>query len=126
MSTLAIIDDDKLLHRATELLLSKVSPDTTILHYYSGLEALEYLQQNPAEEPDVILLDLNMPIMDGWQFLDALVDDPRFETKNWKIYICSSSMDPRDIQKANDYDQVYGYLGKPITRANLKSVMENI
>ena len=72
----------------------------------------EELQNKPdALRPDIILLDLNMPILDGWQFLDEF---KQFNSTA-QVYIMSSSNYPEDIQNASNYPLVKGYIVKPLT-----------
>lgn len=78
--------------------------------YYSGSRSL----------PDVILLDLNMPIMDGFGFLDAFKNLPVPNKENIRIMIVSSSADPKDISRAKEMG-VRHYLNKPITKEKLLS-----
>nr|WP_321222116.1 response regulator [uncultured Psychroserpens sp.] len=73
--------------------------------------------------PDIILLDINMPIMDGWQFLDEFV---KIEShKLITIYIVSSSIDPQDIKRAKKYQNISNYIVKPITIKKLKTIMRD-
>lgn len=74
--------------------------------------------------PDVILLDLNMPIMDGWQLLDELVKIPVAE--NIPIYIVSSSVDSRDITKAKTYKMVSKYIVKPFSVSLIQDLMKEL
>ena len=67
--------------------------------------------------PDAILLDLNMPVMDGWQFLDEFISLPI--TKEIHIFIMTSSIDPADIEMAGKYKVVKEYIMKPITTQKL-------
>jgi CheY-like chemotaxis protein len=72
----------------------------------------------PSSLPDVILLDLNMPILDGWQFLDEFVKLPI--KKEIAIFIVTSSIDPSDIEMVKKYDIVKSYIMKPITAQKLE------
>lgn len=96
----------------------------TILVYNNGQAAYEQLSnsiQDAAQTPDIIFLDLNMPVMDGWQFLQAFT---RLQpTKEILIYILTSSVDPEDTVKALQYKNVTGYLVKPITETELKKIL---
>lgn len=97
------------------------------LIYKNGKEAFDDLLPKLWEDtnlPDVILLDLNMPIMDGWQFLDELVKIPNAE--RIPIYIVSSSVDRRDIDKAKTYKIVNNYIIKPFSVAKIKDLIEEL
>lgn len=116
-----IIDDDKLSIRLMSMLISKNNFCEEIISFYNPQTALDQLKNNasnPSQLPDVILLDLNMPVLDGWQFLDEfeLVDF----AKKIVIFIVSSSIDPSDLEMAKNYPTVKSYIVKPLTSEKLK------
>ena len=120
-----VVDDDKMY----TLLLSKQIKATnfceTLLIFHTGLEAWNYLKPimaSPELLPEVILLDLNMPVMDGWQFLDEFVQCK--PVKKITIYIVSSSIDVADHVKAATYKEVSHFYIKPITKNNLVEMLE--
>ena len=98
----------------------------SILIFKNGEDALSNLSAiiNKDEKiPDVILLDLNMPIMDGWQFLDEFVKiEP---SQRITIYIVSSSIDPQDINKVQKYKNIRNYIIKPVTLERLTEILED-
>ncbi|WP_460924608.1 response regulator [Pontibacter brevis] len=98
-----IVDDDHVSIFLTEQALRKAGVPK-ISTFLSAEQALVHLMKSPTDSlPDFILLDLNMPYMSGWDFLDAL--EP-FEWKRWektKIYILTSSLDQKDSTRSNDY-----------------------
>ena len=73
------------------------------------------------ELPDVIFLDINMPVLDGWQFLDQFSSMGLL--REFRLYVVSSSIDPADKYKASSYPVVSGYLTKPIKPAQLQALM---
>lgn len=76
--------------------------------------------------PDVIFLDINMPIMNGWQFLEQFKQiQPKID-KEITIYLVSSSFDDRDINRSKEYTEVTDYIIKPVKRSNLLSVLREI
>ena len=75
--------------------------------------ALSALSKLPENQSVVIFLDLNMPVLNGWEFLDKYVE--LFHERNDKIIILSSSIDFLDRQKAKLYELVSGFLEKPLT-----------
>ncbi|QWX84353.1 response regulator [Cellulophaga sp. HaHaR_3_176] len=129
VDTVCIIDDDPIFVYGTKVLLNNNGNFcSNILVYENGREALDVLETmlNTNEFPDVIFLDLNMPVMNGWQFLEKFCKLPRVEF-NTRIYILSSSVDPADIQKAKNYKIVKDFISKPLTAdvfSDLLSVVE--
>ncbi|MDF9798463.1 CheY-like chemotaxis protein [Catalinimonas alkaloidigena] len=121
-----IIDDDTIYVYGVKKLMKIVDFCENTLVFKNGKEAIKYLK--PVIEqgegiPDVILLDINMPVMDGWQFLDEFVKI-KPKTKEITIYMVSSSVDPEDVNKVKDYADVSDYIIKPITEEALISLID--
>ena len=122
-----VIDDDKVFHFIIKKLFSKNKIDISPSFYLNGLEAMEEIKQKimlGADLPDLILLDINMPIMDGWQFLDEFRKTKKQKPKGQTIiYLVSSSDSQSDINKAKEYqDQIADYFFKPMTLEDLKKI----
>lgn len=110
MLTIVLIDDDPISTFVTEkLILKNVKEPCKFYKYQSAKKALEEINDI---QPNYLFLDLNMPEMNGWDFLDQFhpVNDDA------KIYILSSSVDQRDITKASQYLVVKDYLSKPLIK----------
>ena len=115
-----IIDDDKLTVKLISILVSKNKFCEEIQSFNNAQRAIDKLKQNASNNgvlPDAILLDLNMPAMDGWQFLDEFMLLPI--KKEISIFIMTSSIDPVDIEMAKKYKIVKDYVEKPITSKKL-------
>jgi len=127
IETACIIDDDEIFIFATKKLLQIKDFCNDFLIFHNGLEAINYLRpliENGEKCPDVILLDLNMPVMDGWQFLDEFITIPNY--KKVTIYIVSSSIDQRDILRAKQYDCVSNYFIKPMSTESLNEILSGV
>jgi CheY-like chemotaxis protein len=97
-----------------------------IVVYNNGQEAVDGLKEIINEKgalPEVIFLDLNMPIMNGWEFLEEYKNCQHDESKKTIIYIISSSVDPRDLERVKHYNQVDTYILKPITPDDLAKII---
>ncbi len=126
---ICIVDDDSILVYGMKLMMNEVDFCEEVLEYSNGLDAIEGLASivNDGEPlPLIIFLDLNMPIMDGWEFLDEFIKTPNYNLDNVSIYIISSSVDPRDREKANEYEIVKGYILKPVTTNDFSEIQEAI
>ncbi len=124
MKNVCIIDDDPIFVFGTKKMMEHVNFSERIIVYQDGQEALDSLSLLASQIdlfPEVIFLDLNMPIMDGWQFLDEFIKiiPPRPTT----IYVVSSSVDPNDTEKVKNYDIVNDYIVKPMGVNELHSVL---
>lgn len=121
---ICIIDDDPIVIFGTKRILQNAQCCSNFLVYRNGKEGLEGLREimmAGETPPDIILLDLNMPVMDGWQFLDEFTQIQSSE--KILIYIVTSSIDPKDINKAKSYSQVNNYIVKPITVKIIKDLI---
>ena len=114
-----VIDDDPIYQIIINKLIKKSDFFSTANSFKNGKEAIDFLQntikKNRLSPPDIILLDINMPIMDGWEFLEELeILKPGIE-KKIIIYIVSSSIAVEDKNKSKKYSNVLGYISKPIS-----------
>lgn len=121
-----LIDDDEINNFISIKLIKKALLNTEIMACLNGKFAIEQLsdiqRKDPAKMPDYILLDINMPIMNGWEFLDEfkrLNIDPQGKSK---IYIISSSVFSNDINKAKSYPLVKDFISKPLNVEKIKEL----
>lgn len=115
-----IIDDDHIYVYGAKRAMLKTNFCEEVMVFGNGKEALDNLLPFSGEKdklPDVIFLDLNMPILDGWQFLDEF--NGINSLKNMLIYIVTSSVNPADIERAKKYSLNNQYVVKPITTEKL-------
>ena len=124
-----IVDDDNLYQFGMKRMLYHLTIETEIMQFYNGLQAIEYLQQHKDKKnslPDIIFLDINMPVMNGWQFLDKFINMRLHPDKLITIYMVTSSVDNAEILKAASYKEIKNYIIKPISIASLQDVFKNI
>lgn len=119
-----IIDDDYIYTFSLKKLMDINNFCKNLMVFKNGEDALKYMKPMISSDafPDVILLDIDMPVMDGWEFLDEFVKIKPALNKRVTIYMISSSIHEADIQRANQYEDVTDYIVKPITLERLKKI----
>ena len=124
MKSVCIIDDDPIFLMLAKRLISLNRFSDVIFEYRDGYEAylaLKQMHDQGEQMPDVIFLDINMPIWDGWDFLDEIV---KLELQHiFEIYLVSSSTSPYDREKAESYPSIKRFLTKPLEIEVLKSIL---
>ena len=106
-----LIEDDQLDVISVERSLNKIAHNYELFTAYNGIEALEILKDNPDNLPDIIILDLNMPKMNGIEFLKVIKHDDRY--KNIDVFIMTTSGEEADRRTAEELG-ICGYLMKPL------------
>lgn len=122
---LYVIDDDKIYHFLLKNLLKQNNINVNSTFFANGHDAIEFLSANNDNEilPDIILLDVNMPIMNGWQFLEDYIKLKGTLLKEPVIYMISSSNNEVDINKAREFTGVVNeYFLKPICKEDLDKI----
>ncbi|WP_114792736.1 response regulator [Niabella yanshanensis] len=114
-----IVDDDYVYKLVTRRMISLCCSNAEIIFAENGREAIDILQgmiQGPSQRlPDIILLDIEMPEMNGWEFLRAFSSLPGQAVKDIKIYVASSSIDDLDRERTRIYPAVKELLVKPFS-----------
>lgn len=122
-----LIDDDRLGLYLTEQLLRAEGFASTICPFESAREALDTLLHEPPDTmPQVVFLDLNMPLMNGWQFLEALNPYKTQLLGRCFIYILTSSLALTDLEKSRHYDLVAGLIHKPIDSGEIRAIQARL
>ena len=129
------VDDDPITLMLCKMVIAKSSFASEIITAQNGEEALNYFDDlklnNLGAEikkyPSLVFLDLNMPVMDGWEFLDHFSKEEYTSAfKNTKVIVLSSTIDPNDIGKSKTYSMVLDFLSKPITKEIVENLKEKL
>lgn len=123
-----VIDDDSIYQMLTKRMVEKSRPGIEVSAFLNGriaFEEMEHVFSGGDENslPDVIFLDINMPVMNGWEFLDALQEAGYSDKLSTRIFIVSSSIDKSDFEKAKTYSIVSDYLIKPLSRSDFSKYL---
>jgi len=131
VENVCIIDDDLIYQYLAKEEIEYTNLVGKVMFFDDGEKAIHFItsaldKDDIAALPDVIFLDINMPIMDGWEFLEAyLLLKPRIG-KNIVIYVVSSSIDMRDLDRARSISAVSDYIIKPISNKRLVSIFTGL
>ncbi|MCF8322595.1 MAG: response regulator [Flavobacterium sp.] len=128
------VDDDAITLMLCKMVLSKNSFSNEIVTATNGEEALNYFKtlkkiilETPSTKiPQMIFLDLNMPVMGGWEFLDHFNSEEFLDFNSIKTIILSSTVDPADLEKSKKYPMVIDFLSKPISKEMLEYLKTKI
>ena len=124
IKSLFIIDDDPISIKICEFVISNTAFAESVLSFTNGKNAIDYfseyfekvkLNEVVPDAPDLILLDLNMPVMDGWGFMENFMRKYANRLVNTSIAILSSSVNPKDFMKSQQYDVIIDFINKPFT-----------
>ncbi|MDT0643390.1 response regulator [Zunongwangia sp. F363] len=122
--SIGVIDDDDIYQMIMHKLICRTGLFKEKKKYCSAVMALEDFQDFNKALPDIILLDINMPEVDGWQFIERMRKlRPGFSTET-RIYVVTSSIASSDVEKARTYEEIFEFLSKPLSVAKLKEIGE--
>jgi response regulator RpfG family c-di-GMP phosphodiesterase len=122
-STVMIIDDSEMDTFLNKMILETMDYSEKIITYTNPRLALNYFgsltKDSKNDIPEVVFLDINMPFMSGFEFLEEFKKLPNEVTCKVKFYVISSSEDPEDIEKISGYDNIIKYLYKPLNKEDI-------
>ncbi|WP_456461992.1 response regulator [Reichenbachiella sp.] len=115
-----LVDDDVPTNFIHEVILKKTNRFKQIGSVLSATEALDYLQ---VSRPNLIFLDINMPALSGWDFIDQFRSLPLEQKENIVIIMLSTSMDPKDRQRAEICSEIQEFVSKPISVEKVEDIL---
>lgn len=122
------IDDDPVNNLICKLTIEMVADKPDILTFTNAAQGFEYIQSQYAANRDetqtVLLLDINMPVMSGWEFLERFDNLGEDVKKRFKIIILSSSVDERDKERSYANKNVNAFMVKPLVRDNVVDILQ--
>lgn len=126
MAKLLLIDDDEITNFAVDAILSRVQSIESYEIKDNGWDALEFLKARQGRDqfPDVIFVDLNMPEMDGFEFIERYQDAFWAQHQSTKVNVLSSSVSEKDRQRSLSYSCVTEYTYKPLTEKKLAEIVQ--
>lgn len=130
-SLACIIDDDNLYVTLLKRIIVTRKLCEKLIVFNDGKQSMDYFENlllnlNEEEIPDIIFIDLNMPVMDGWEFIERFTKIEKKFDKTITLYIVSSSIDPVDISRAKSLSNIKDYLIKPTHINELENIFRKI
>lgn len=123
MPQFLLIDDDAVNNFITRTIIKKTLGKVDIIEFTQPEQGLQYLKDYKRDEPTngetILLLDINMPVMTGWDFLKNFNELPREQIQHFKIYILTSSISPKDLELANQNPHIIDLIHKPFNTNKL-------
>jgi len=124
-----LVDDDQLYLYLMEKTIHQISKELVVSTFTDGEQAVEYIAkctEEKVELPEVIFLDINMPFLDGWGFLNEFKKLKPKIINNINIYMVSSSMRDSDVKRASNFEELTGYVVKPVNKVQLAEIFKKI
>jgi CheY-like chemotaxis protein len=121
---ICIIDDDPIYQILIKKIIGVSKTNLHIMHFNNGKEALDHFTLDADKNlPEIILLDLEMPVMDGWDFMSEI---DKLLTEQTAVYIVSSSISYEDKEKAKTFKKIKGYFSKPINADKILEITKHL
>ncbi|NQX78092.1 response regulator [Gilvibacter sp.] len=122
LKRIMLVDDDHNTNFFNKLMLTRNDVTEEIVAFENPIEGLEYLKAGE-EQVDLLFLDINMPVMDGWEFLENYEILEQTGGKNLVVVMLSTSLNPEDIERAHQSRTVVKYVNKPLDHMTIQEVM---
>lgn len=129
MKKVYLIDDDDIFVFLTKKTILKVSDNVDVEVFSDGYQAITHLKEiagNIEALPDVIFLDLNMPVMDGWEFLAEYEELYTSLARKTQLYIVSSSISPHEMERSNNIAAVSDFIIKPLVKEKFLEILQGL
>lgn len=129
LNKILLIDDDRPTNYIHKMIIERAAVTNEIIVQQSAEDALELLKSCPETGgscPELILLDINMPGMDGWEFLDQYRNLPREQQSKYVVVMLTTSLNPLDKKRAETYPEVKAFVNKPLSIDTIKETVSNL
>ena len=128
LDLILLIDDDETTNYVNKRLLTRLNVAKEILVMHNGQEAIQYLQDaaagNGKKNPDLIFLDIKMPVMDGFSFLEAYEENNLGSSNQVIILMLTSSASFYDLERLKNFNKVKRHISKALTDADVREILQ--
>ncbi|MDZ4664828.1 MAG: response regulator [Bacteroidota bacterium] len=127
INLVTIVDNDPIFAFIEKKILEETNLVNQIRIFNNGLKALDFIKLNAKKRellPDIILLDLNMPVMNGWEFLDEYIGVKHTLEKKITIYVVAHSLTDTDKERINNINEVSNFIIKPMTKEKFEKIVK--
>lgn len=129
-----LIDDDVATNNLHKIIIDDANVTEAVHAVTSGQEALDYLtrtgdcQSNASKHPrpDLIFLDINMPAMNGFEFMEAYSKLDEAQKSGIIVMMLTTSLNPDDEERSKEYQSIFGFRNKPLTEEMLHEIIDNV
>ncbi len=125
ISCILLIDDDEPTNFIHQMAIEEADCCNTLNMVTNGLEALDYFNNTENTTPEVVFLDINMPRMNGWQFLDEYKKLDQEKKARIVIVMLTTSLNPADLKRAKEIEEISDFRNKPLTVDMLEEILEH-
>lgn len=126
LKSVLLLDDNLATNYFHKKIIEKSNSAEQVLEFRSGINALKYLSQKGIEPPELMMVDINMPIMSAWEFLEKFSKIKKESKTDTKVYLLSTSLSPTDKEKADQIPLIKEVLLKPLTKESIHRVIEEV
>ena len=123
LNSILLVDDDPDDNYFHQIIINEMNIVNKIDIVVNGIEAIAYLKEENCTPPEIIFLDLNMPKMNGWEFLEHYKHLNIAQKAKVLILILTTSANPDDIKRANEIKEVTGFETKPLTKELMSEIL---
>jgi CheY-like chemotaxis protein len=124
LNCILLIDDNAADNRYHQIILQQLNAACSIQFAESGLEAINFLTRKDQPLPELIFLDINMPAMNGWEFLETYRNLKMPDKQCVVIVMLTTSLNPQDRKRAADFPEINGFEVKPLTTEMVEKIFE--
>jgi CheY-like chemotaxis protein len=126
LKVILLVDDDQATNHYHEIMLTDWGVAEKIYKVSNGREALDFLKNQESEKPSLIMLDINMPVMNGFEFLEEYEQLNEHEKASYLVFMLTSSLHNRDIERAKGFKSLNGYCEKPMAEDIIRDILSKI